>query len=77
LDVRDHTADLLLIDTLDEGRKDISLGIRSTRSEQDVVWVPVNRQHSRPDGLLDVFRYPPVILLVEGADGNGPAPVSL
>ena len=35
-------ADSLLVDTLDESRKDVSLGIRSTGSEQNVVWVPVD-----------------------------------
>jgi hypothetical protein len=66
------SADSLLIDTLDKCREDICFSIRSSRSEQDVVRVPVDGQYSRPDRLLDVLGYPPVVLLVERADSDSP-----
>lgn len=39
---RQEVVDSLLIDTLYESREDIGLGVRSTGSKQDVVWVPVD-----------------------------------
>jgi len=71
-----ETADLLLVDTLDESREDICLCVRSSRSEQDVVGVPVDGQHSRPDRLLDVLGHPPIVLLVERADSDSPGIIS-
>jgi hypothetical protein len=70
------TADSLLIDTLDESREDISLSIRSSRSEQDVVGVPVDGQDSRPDRLLDVLGYPPIVLLVKRTNSDSPDLIS-
>lgn len=49
------TANSLLVDTLDECREDICLCVRSSRSEQDVVGVPIDGQYSRPDRLFDVL----------------------
>lgn len=60
-----------MINALDERRKDVSFGIGGTGSEKDIVGVPVNRKDRRPDGLLDVLRYPPVVLLVEGTNSDG------
>jgi hypothetical protein len=70
------SADSLLINTLDESREDICFSIRSSRSEQDIVRVPVDRQYSRPDRLLDVLGYPPVVLLVKRADSDSPDHIS-
>jgi len=71
-----ETANSLLVDTLNECREDICLSIRSSRSEQDVVGVPVDGQYSRPDRLLDVLGHPPIVLLVERADSNSPGIIS-
>ena len=60
----------LCVDTLDECRKDICLGVRSASSEEDVVGVPVHSENSRAERLLDVLGYPPVVLLVKRADGD-------
>jgi hypothetical protein len=69
-------ADSLLIDTLDECRKDICFSIRSSCSEQDVVGVPVDGQYSRPDRLLDVLGHPPVVLLVKRTNSDSPELIS-
>lgn len=61
------------VDTFDECREDVCLGVGRTRSEKDVVRMPVDREDGRPDGLLDVLGDPPVVLLVERADGDGSA----
>jgi hypothetical protein len=65
-------ADSLLIDTLDERRENVCLGIGSSGSKQDIVWVPVDRKYSRPDGLLDVLGHPPIVLFIERTDSDGP-----
>lgn len=57
--------DVLLVDTLDERREDVCLGICSSCSEENVVGVPIDRQNSRPNRLLDVLGYPPIVLLIE------------
>ena len=71
-----ETADLLLVDTLDESREDICLRIRSSRSEQDVVGMPIDGQHGRPDRLLDVLGYPTIVILVERTNSDSPGIIS-
>lgn len=60
----------LFIEALDEGRKDTSLHVSRTSSQQDVVGMPVNGQDSAANGLLQVLTGPPVIVLFKVADGN-------
>lgn len=60
------------IHTLDERGEDVCLRVGSTGREKHVVRVPVQAEDGGPDGLLDVFRDPPVVLLVKVADGDSP-----
>lgn len=36
--------------------------------------MPINREHGASDRLLDLLRGPPVHLLIEGTDADGPSP---
>jgi hypothetical protein len=56
---------ILLINTLNEGRKHASLHVSRTGSKKDVVGMPVDREDSATNGLLDMLTTPPVIILVE------------
>ena len=67
-----HERHSLLVDVLDIGRKDTSLHIRASCSEQDVVWVPVDRKNGRSDWFLELLRNPPIIVFVKRANGNCP-----
>jgi hypothetical protein len=74
LPISDHHS--LRVDALDERREYISLGVCCSGREEHVVRVPVDRENSRSQRLLDVLGYPPVVLLVKGTDGDGSAPVN-
>ena len=69
--------DSLWVDTLDIRRKDVCLALGRPGSEENVVGVPVDREHGRAERLLDVLRHPPVVFLVKVADGDGPGRISM
>ena len=56
---------ILLVNTLNEGREYASLHVSGAGSKKDVVGMPVDREDSATDGLLDMLTTPPVIILVE------------
>lgn len=58
------------IDTLDEAGKDTSVGVGRAGSKQHRVRVPCESRDGTPDGLLQMLRDPPVVLLLEIADGD-------
>lgn len=60
-----------LIHFFDISGEDACLHISTASSEQDIVGVPVHRKHGRPDGFLQQFRDPPIVLRVKRADSNG------
>lgn len=59
------------IDALDKRGKHARPGVGRARGEQDVVGVPVDREHGRSKRLFEVLRSPPVVFFVKGADGDG------
>lgn len=59
-----------LINLLNVCREHTSLHVSASGSEEDIVWVPVDGKHSRSDRLLQQLRDPPVVLGVEGTDGD-------
>lgn len=58
------------IDALDEARHDEDLAICAAAGEQDVVRVPVNGEDRGFDALANVLGDPPVVVLLEVADGD-------
>lgn len=58
------------INTLDEAREDSGVRIGRSGCQQDGVRVPCQGCNSTANRLLDVLRDPPVVLLLEVADGN-------
>lgn len=56
---------------LDVSRENPCLHVCTARSEEYIVGMPVNRQDSGADGLLEQLADPPVVLGVEGADSDG------
>jgi hypothetical protein len=60
-----NTANNVVVSHLDVGGEDADLEVGGAGGEENVVGVPVQR-------LLDVLRHPPVVLLVEVADGDNP-----
>lgn len=61
---------LPLIDIFDVGREDASLRVRASSSEENIVWVPIDGEHSGADGFLEQLGDPPVVLFIEGADSD-------
>ena len=61
-----------LVNVFDVGGKDTGLHVRASCSEQDVVWVPIDRKNCRTDWLLELLRDPPIVVWVERANGDGP-----
>jgi hypothetical protein len=59
-----------LVDTLDEAGEHTSVGIGRSRGEKDRVRVPVDAGNGAADGLLQVLRHPPIVLLLEVANCN-------
>lgn len=59
-----------LVGALDEGRKDAGVGIGGTGGEKNAVGVPGDGGDGGPDRLLQVLGYPPVVFLLEVADGD-------
>lgn len=59
------------IDALDKRGKHARPGVGRARGEQDVVGVPVDREHGRSKRLFEVLRSPPVVFFIKGADGDG------
>ena len=60
---------LLSISVLDEGGDDADVGVRAGGRNQDVVRMPGDVQNGRVVK-LDVLRDPPVVILIEVADGD-------
>lgn len=58
------------IHTLNEGGEDTSVRVRRASSQQDRVRVPCQRGDSAANRLLQVLGNPPVVLLLEVADGD-------
>ena len=63
-----------VIDTLDEAGEYSGVGVGRARSKQDRVRVPCQCSNGTPDGLLQVLRDPPVVLLFEVANGDHTSP---
>lgn len=59
-----------LVDALDEGGEDAGVAVGRAGAEQDAVGVPGDRGDGAADGLLQVLRHPPVVLLLEVANGD-------
>ena len=59
-----------LVGALDEGREDTGVSVGGTGGQEDRVRVPGDRGDGRPDRLLQMLGYPPVVLLLEVADGD-------
>lgn len=57
--------DLPGVHILDVSGEDASLIISAPSSKQYIVWVPIEAQDGRSNGLLEMLRYPPIVLLVE------------
>jgi len=55
---------------LDEAREDARMSVRRPRRQQNRVRMPGHRGDGASDGLLEVLRHPPVILLLKVADGD-------
>lgn len=60
------------IDALHESGKDPSHAICRSSSKKDRVGVPIEGEHRRAEGLLDVLSDPPIALLIKLADSDGP-----
>lgn len=58
------------INTLDEAGQDTGVRIGGARCQQHRVRVPCKCCDGTPNGLLQMFRNPPIVLLLEVADGN-------
>ena len=58
------------IHTLDKRGEDSRVGIGRAGGEKNGVRMPGNAGNGTPDRLLQVLRHPPVILLLEVADGD-------
>ena len=58
------------VGALDEAGEDSRMRIRGTSSKKDRVGVPGDAGDGAADGLLQVLRDPPIVLLLEVADGN-------
>ena len=58
------------VDALDKAGKDAGVGIGGAGSEKNRVRMPVDGGDGTPDGLLQVLGDPPVVLLLEVADGD-------
>jgi hypothetical protein len=56
---------LPFVNIFDIGREHASLHVCAPCGEQDIVWMPVNRENGRTDRLLELFRNPPVVVRVE------------
>jgi hypothetical protein len=67
-----NIANNVVVSHLDVGGEDADLEVGGAGGEENVVGVPVHRRHRRLQRLLDVLRHPPVVLLVEVADGDNP-----
>ena len=65
-----HTRLRLAIDPLDEAGEDSSVGVSRAGGEEHGVGVPRDAGNGAANRLLQVLRYPPVILLFKVADGN-------
>lgn len=63
---------LLLVRVLNICREHTSFHIRTSRGQQDVVRVPIDRKDGGPDWFLEELRDPPVTLLIKGTDRNSP-----
>ena len=61
-----------LVNVFDVGGKDTGLHVRASCSEQNVVWVPVDRKNGRSNWLLELLRNPPIVVFVKRANGNRP-----
>lgn len=59
-----------LVNALDEAREDASVGVSGARSQKHGVGMPGEGGDGTADGLLQVLGDPPVILLLEIADGD-------
>jgi len=60
----------LRINALDEGREHTSVGIGRAGGQQDRVGVPGDSGDGATDRFLEVLRHPPVVLLLEVANGD-------
>lgn len=58
------------INALDEAGEDTSMGIGGASGQQHRVRVPCKSGDGTPNGLLQVLRNPPIVLLLEVADGD-------
>lgn len=59
-----------LVNTLDEAREDAGVGVGGARSQEHGVGVPGEGGDGTTDRLLQVLGDPPVVLLLEVADGD-------
>ena len=55
---------------LNEAREDPSVSICRSSGEENGIWMPRDSRDGASDRLLDVFRDPPVILLLKVTDCN-------
>ena len=57
---------------LDVGGKHAGLHVRTSRSEQHIVRMPINREYGGTDGFLELLRDPPVVVRIEGTNRDRP-----
>ncbi len=60
------------VGSLDEAGEDPGMGVGGSGSEKDGVGMPAHGSDGTPNGLLQVLRDPPVVLLFEVANGDDP-----
>jgi len=67
-----NSGNRFLIYFLDISREHASFHVRAPSSKQNVVRMPIHAEDSRSDRFLEELRNPPIVLGIEGADGDGP-----
>lgn len=60
------------VNVLDVGGKYACLHVCTSRSEQDIVRMPVDREHGGADRLLELLRHPPVVVRIKGTNRDRP-----
>jgi len=63
---------LLLVNVFDVGRKDAGFHVRASCGEQNIVWVPVDREDGGADRLLELLRDPPVVVWIKRTNRDSP-----
>jgi len=63
--------DIPLVNFLDISREDTGLHVCASSGEEDIVRMPIDGENSRSDRFLQEFRNPPVVLWIEGTNGDG------